>query len=194
MIVDVSENNAVVDFETLKAEGVTGAIVRIGYGKSHLDSKFYDYINGAVAAGLQIGVYHYSYALTEADAEIEARFIIDTLQQCGLTPERLELGVWHDMEDADGYKARHGVTDGQLLTNIASIVINRMWQAGYSNAGLYANYDFLVNRLYIDQLGCAIWYAQYSPIMDWEDSRIKLWQYTDCYTVNGSAYDMSREV
>ncbi|KAF1680500.1 MULTISPECIES: GH25 family lysozyme [Veillonella] len=193
-IVDVSEHNANVDFGALKAAGVDGCIVRLGYGKSGLDSKFYEYINKAVEAGMQIGVYHYSYALDEAAAEIEAQFIIDTLRQSGLTPDRLELGVWHDMEDGDGYKERHGMPTNQTLTNIASIVINRLWQAGYSNAGLYAAYDYIINKLYMDQLGCDIWYAQYNYQMDWQDPRVKLWQYTMSANINGQLYDMSRTV
>ncbi|MDY3973443.1 MAG: GH25 family lysozyme [Veillonella caviae] len=193
-IVDVSENNNVVDFGALKAAGVEGAIVRLGYGKGHLDSKFYENINNAIDTGLKVGVYHYSYALNEHDAEIEAQFILDILSQSGLTPKRLELGVWHDMEDADGYKERHGMPSNQTLTNIASHVINRLWREGYSNAGLYANYDYIVNKLKMDQLGCDIWYAQYSNQMDWQDPRVKLWQYTMSANVNGQLYDMSRTV
>ncbi|WP_127058865.1 GH25 family lysozyme [Veillonella ratti] len=193
-VVDVSEHNGQVDFGELRAAGVEGAIIRLGFGKNGLDSQFYNNINKAIESGMKVGVYHYSYALDEADAEIEAQFIINTLTQSGLTPERLELGVWHDMEDGDGYKERHGMPSNQTLTNISSVVINRLWQAGYNNAGLYASYDYIVNKLLMDQLGCDIWYAQYNYKMDWRDTRIKLWQYTMSENINGQLYDMSRTV
>ena len=60
--IDVSENNGVVDWGRV-ALGLDFAIIRIGYGRNHLDSQVYNNINGALAAGLKIGVYHYSYAL-----------------------------------------------------------------------------------------------------------------------------------
>lgn len=51
--IDVSENNGVVDWGAVKAAGFEFAIIRIGYGKGHLDSQFYDNVNGATKAGLK---------------------------------------------------------------------------------------------------------------------------------------------
>ena len=48
--IDVSENNGVVDWGAVKAAGFEFAIIRIGYGKGHLDSQFYDNVNGALKA------------------------------------------------------------------------------------------------------------------------------------------------
>ena len=90
--IDVSENNGVVDWGRV-ASGLDFAIIRIGYGRNHLDSQFYNNINGALAAGLKIGVYHYSYALLPERAQEEARFVVDTLADCGLSPEKLEMGI-----------------------------------------------------------------------------------------------------
>ena len=64
--IDVSENNGMVDWGAVKAAGFEFAIIRIGYGKGHLDSQFYDNVNGALKAGLKIGIYHYSYALSDS--------------------------------------------------------------------------------------------------------------------------------
>ena len=77
--IDVSENNGMVDWGAVKAAGFEFAIIRIGYGKGHLDSQFYDNVNGALKAGLKIGIYHYSYALSDDVAGIEADFVIQTL-------------------------------------------------------------------------------------------------------------------
>lgn len=81
--IDVSENNGVVDWGAVKANGFDFAIIRIGYGRGHIDSEFYNNVNGAITAGLLIGVYHYSYALTEAHAKEEAEFVINTLMMRG---------------------------------------------------------------------------------------------------------------
>jgi len=90
--IDVSENNGVVDWGRV-ASGLDFAIIRIGYGRNHLDSQFYNNINGALAAGLKIGVYHYSYALLPERAQEEARFVVETLADCGLSSEKMQTDI-----------------------------------------------------------------------------------------------------
>lgn len=186
--IDVSENNGVVDWGAVKANGFDFAIIRIGYGLGNLDSEFYNNINGAINAGLAVGVYHYSYAMNEQHAAEEAEFILNTLNDAGLTVDKLPMGVWFDMEDADGYKERHGRFTRQEITNICSIFINYMWRNGYTNTGLYANLDWLENHIYVDQLGgCAVWAAQYNSKLDYEGATI--WQYTDSENIEGQLFD-----
>lgn len=184
--IDVSENNGVVDWQAVKDAGIEFAIIRIGYGKFNLDSRFVENVNGALDAGLKVGVYHYSYALSEDMAGVEARFVADTIFDCGLE-NSLEMGVWFDMEDADGYKERHGVTDRQELTNMCSVFINRMWEEGFDRVGLYVNYDWLTNVLYMDQLDVAVWIAQYNFTCDYDEADI--WQCTDSLEIDGKYFD-----
>ena len=186
--IDVSENNGVVDWGAVKANGFDFAIIRIGYGRGNLDSEFYNNINGAINAGLAVGVYHYSYAMNEEYAADEAEFVLNTLNDAGLTVDKLPMGVWFDMEDADDYKAERGMPTDQQLTNICSVFINKLWQAGYVNAGLYASYDWLVNVLDVSQLGgCAIWCAQLNNQCDYEGAN--LWQYTFSENIEGKEFD-----
>ena len=91
--IDVSENNGVVDWGAVKAAGFDFAIIRIGYGRGNLDSEFYNNVNGAINAGLSIGVYHYSYAMNEEHAADEAEFVLNTLSDAGLTVDKLPMGV-----------------------------------------------------------------------------------------------------
>lgn len=184
--IDVSENNGVVDWQAVKDAGIEFAIIRIGYGKFNLDSRFVENVNGALDAGLKVGVYHYSYALSEDMAGVEARFVADTIFDCGLE-NSLEMGVWFDMEDADGYKERHGITDRQELTNMCSVFINRMREEGFDYVGLYANYDWLTNVLYMDQLDVAVWIAQYNFTCDYDEADI--WQCTDSLEIDGKYFD-----
>lgn len=186
--IDVSENNGVVDWGAVKANGFDFAIIRIGYGRGNLDSEFYNNVNGAINAGLAIGVYHYSYAMNEENAADEAEFVLNTLNDAGLTADKLPMGVWFDMEDADDYKANRGMPTSQQLTNICSVFINKLWQAGHVNTGLYASYDWLVNVLDISQLGgCAIWCAQLNNQCDYEGAN--LWQYTFSENIEGKEFD-----
>lgn len=184
--IDVSHNNGNVDWKSVKRAGFTFAMIRVGYGKGHLDNNFYKNINGALNAGLKVGVYYYSYALTVADAKKEASFIVSTLKQCGLNPEKL-IGVYYDMEDADGYKSKHGMPSKQIITNICSIVINALWKAGYT-AGVYANNDWLDNHIDMSQLGgCALWLAQ--PGATKPRRKCNIWQYTFTEKIDGKIFD-----
>lgn len=114
--IDVSEHNQPLSWQSLKKQGASFVIVRLGWGKGHLDSRFYEQVNGVLAAGLELGIYYYSYALTEEEAAEEARFTAAVLKDCGLSKDRLPAGCWLDMEDADGYKEKRGIAGREEIT------------------------------------------------------------------------------
>ena len=184
--IDVSHNNGKVNWAAVQRAGFTFAMIRVGYGKRNIDREFYNNVNGALSHGLKIGIYHYSYALTVADAKKEADFIVSTLKQCGLTPEKI-IGVYYDMEDADGYKAKHGMPSRQELTNFCSIAVNKFWKHGYV-AGVYCNKDWYRNKLYLNQLGgCALWLAE--PGKAKPSIKCNVWQYTFTTKIAGKIFD-----
>ena len=57
---DISENNSVVDFNGAVNEGYEFCIIRVGYGQGNEDSKFREYANSALEAGLKVGGYWFS--------------------------------------------------------------------------------------------------------------------------------------
>lgn len=186
--IDVSENNGVIDWQAVRAAGVQFAIIRIGYGAGHLDGEFYRNVNGALEAGLRIGVYHYSYALTAAKAQVEAEWVITTLQACGLTPDKLNMGIWFDMEDADGYKGRRGMPGRQTITAMCSDFICTCNRNGYS-CGVYASLEWLEHKIATEQLASYVpyWCAQWGGHCDWPNAR--MWQYTDSYYIGNKVFD-----
>jgi len=186
--IDVSENNGIVDWNAVKEAGVEFAIIRLGYGSSHLDSQFYANVCGALDKGLKIGVYYYSYALDEAAAKAEGEFLVETLKDCGLLPSTLEMGVWFDMEDADNWKADHGMSDNQTITNMCSEFICECNRNGYS-CGIYASLDWLYNKIYTDQLADYVpyWCAQWSDHCSW--AKTGIWQYTCSMDIDGNCFD-----
>lgn len=180
--VDVSELNGHIDWQAMKNAGMNFAIIRLGWGNNHLDENFYENVNGALDAGMKIGVYYYSYALSDEQAGREADYCLSILNDCGVDPD---LGIFIDMEN-DNYKSRNEFTNPQEITNAVSVFINRVWQAG-KTPGVYSNYDWFTNKIYIDQLGGPlIWCAQYN---DWCDVPNDMWQYTDSYNVGGMLVD-----
>lgn len=186
--IDVSENNGRVNWQVVKNKGMEFAIIRLGYGSGHLDSEFYRNVNGALAAGLKIGIYYYSYALNAYGARKEAEFVLQTLKDSGLTPERLECGIWYDMEDADGFKERHGMPSNSEITAMCSRFISDLNAAGYS-CGIYASLDWLENKIETHRLAEYVpyWCAQWGGSCDWP--RAKMWQYTDCLPIGGKEFD-----
>lgn len=186
--IDVSENNGRVDWQEVANNGVKFAIIRVGYGNGHLDGELYRNVNNALLHGLKIGVYFYSYALNVRSARKEAEFVVQTLIDCGLTPEKLHMGVWYDMEDADGYKQRHGMPSTAELTAMCSAFISALNAAGYS-CGIYASLDWLENKIATKQLADYVpyWCAQWGGRCDWP--KAKMWQYTDRFLINGQEFD-----
>lgn len=186
--IDVSENNGRVDWQAIKDAGIQFVIIRLGYGRNHLDSCFYENVNGAIDAGLKIGIYHYSYALTPQQAAGEANFVIHALMDCGLTPNKLPLGIWFDMEDADGYKRSKGMPSRAEITAMCSEFICYCNRNGYS-CGIYASLDWLERNIATEQLADYIpyWCAQWSGRCDWPNA--KMWQYTDSYQIGNNYFD-----
>ena len=136
--IDVSEHNQPLSWQSLKKQGASFIIVRLGWGKGHLDSRFYEQVNGVLAAGLELGIYYYSYALIEEEAAEEARFTAAVLKDCGLSKDRLPAGCWLDMEDADGYKERRGIAGREEITALCRSFLLEMEKEGYPS-GLYSS-------------------------------------------------------
>ncbi len=183
--IDVSENNGFVDWESVAAAGVEFAIIRLGWGKRHLDSRFYENINGAINAGLKVGIYYYSEATDASEAATEAEYALYVMQDAGITPDMLEMGFWFDEENDDWKSDR--LTDPEEITDICTTFISTMEVAGY-HCGLYANYDYLTNVIDMGRLpGVPAWCAQYNSQCDYDGAAI--WQCTDSYFINGAQFD-----
>ncbi len=80
--VDVSVYQGTVDWEKVKAAGYDFVMLRAGFGKDagQKDRNFDQNILAASMAGMKVGAYHYSYALTPEEAEEEARFCLSILE------------------------------------------------------------------------------------------------------------------
>ena len=56
--------------------------------------------------------------------------MISVLKDAGLTKDKIEMGLWFDMEDADGYKSGNGMPTNQTITNMCSDFIVTCNEAG----------------------------------------------------------------
>ena len=179
--VDVSENNGFVDWQAVADAGMKFAIVRSSYGRNSRDENFLRNVEGAHAVGLKCGAYHYSYALTPEQARREAQNCKNAIDEAGVL---LELPVWFDMEDADGYKRKYGFDFSS--ENITEICRTFLEEIKPLDCGVYASLSWLENYIDWQGLGCAVWNAEWGKR---DDLQGYLWQFTDSLNIGGKVFD-----
>lgn len=151
--IDVSYHNGVINWAKVR-ESVDFAIVRAGYGKSTMDKQFINNIQGALAAGLKVGVYWFIYAANEAESVLNA-------QKCAelVFPykDSITMKVWADWE-YDSDKRNPQTKDGR--TAIVRAFCNCLIDMGYE-AGVYSNVDYLTSK-FGNLSDYPLWLAKYS--------------------------------
>lgn len=186
--IDVSEHNGTVNWTAVKQAGVEFAIIRTGYGKSYVDSQFRRNITQAIAQGIHVGVYHFTYALDVAGVKREAEFVLSLLKDY-----KIDLPVFFDFEyDTVRYAKENGVTLGrQAFLDHTKAFCDAIEAAGY-RAGTYYNYSYYKQYYDKNALGSYVqWYAQYNATADvsgWD-----IWQYSSKGTLAGCTghFDMN---
>lgn len=160
--IDISYFQGNIDFKKVKADGIDFIIPRCGYGKSNKDSKFSEYVAGALAAGIEVpAIYHFSYALNEENAREEARQAVKFAQEAGLPKETI---IFFDLEyDSVDYAKKYAVNiDKVRCIAHTNAFCQEVQNHGY-RTGIYANQDYL-NRMYDDATikKYIFWYANWN--------------------------------
>ena len=183
--VDVSKWNGDIDWYSLKEQGVEFAIIRVGYrgyetGELVLDEKFYDYMNGAAAAGIRTGVYFYSQAIDEEEAVEEAMFVLNHVAGYFLS-----LPIYFDTEDVRLGESRTDIMATANYTINALAFCETIESMGY-RAGVYASPDWIRKNLDLSRLSAyEIWYASYG-LTPGKEFGFDMWQYTNVGDLYGS--------
>lgn len=187
-IIDVSEHNTVTDWRAVKADGIEGVIIRAGYGRGNVDKKFREHITGALAAGLYVGIYWFSYAYSVDMAEAEAYYCMNTVSDA-VSWEDISLPIFWDFEgDSMSFANKRGVdVSRETLADMAVAFCDALETEGHMS-GIYANLDY--EKRYgllsaAEYAGYSVWYAQYNYTMDTSVPSPDMWQYTSGGQVNG---------
>lgn len=180
--IDVSEHNGSINWEAVKKAGVSFAFVRTGYGVSHVDNYFKRNMEGALAQGIPVGIYHFSYALNAAGAKAEAEYVLKLIQPY---KDKITLPVFYDFEyDTVSYAKKQGVTLGKEAFNAHTVAFCDAIQAAGYRAGTYYNLDYLRKYVDINRVGKYVqWYAQYASTAS--AAGWAIWQYSSSYTIPG---------
>ena len=180
--IDVSDHQGTINWDAVKKDGIDFAIIRCGYGKndpSQDDKQFARNIAECERLNIPYGIYLYSYALDVEGAKAEAVHALRLIK--GHNPE---LGIWIDMEDADGYKKRNGMPSNRTLVDICITFCDIMKSNGYKT-GVYANLNWLMNQLNDSRLDTYNkWVAQWNATCTYT-KKFVMWQYTSKGTVEG---------
>lgn len=185
--IDVSYHQGDIDWERVAADGIDFAMIRIGYrgyekGIMHRDELSESYISGAQAAGIDVGVYFYSQAVSEAEAREEAVYV------CGLIKDsEIKYPVVFDWELPDDSEARTLGTTTETLNKCAAAFCQEITDRGYT-AMLYSNLKMALTKYDMQTLSAYdFWYVEYKdghnpPSYPYE---LQMWQYASDGRVDG---------
>jgi len=184
--IDVSKYQEAIDWKKVAADGVEFAIIRLGFrgmgtnGTCELDPYFKQNVEGAKAAGIDVGVYFFTQATTVEEAKEEARFVIDNLKGYDIT-----WPVVYDTEDIPSYKAaRANVLPRETRTACAKAFLEEVKAAGYTPM-LYANTRWSILKLDLAELSdYDFWYAYYGDEI-YYPYKFSMWQYSSSGKVDG---------
>lgn len=181
--IDVSKWQGNIDWNAVKAAGIEFAIIRVGYRGSETgvlveDPYFRQNINGATAAGLKVGVYFFTQAITEAEAVEEASMALSLTEGYNLA-----YPIFIDTEKGSGNARANGL-DRDTRTACITAFCKTVQNAG-RKAGVYASKSWYNNNLNASRLNnYCIWVAQYNTECTYT-GRYSIWQYTDSGKVPG---------
>jgi len=182
--IDVSAWQEDVDWQKVAADGMEFAMLRLGRRNSEagdhaFDAYFEKNYAGARAAGLKVGCYFYSSAITVQEAFEDAEAVLKVLNG-----RPLDLPVAFDWEVGNRDTSRNANVDGRVITRMADKFCERIQQAGYESV-IYLNlylsyfkYEISISQKY------GLWFAGYR---EWPDLayRFFMWQYSNEGRVSG---------
>ncbi len=183
---DISKYQDYVDFVKLKKAGVDFVMLRVGargYGTGQLvlDDYFLDNIKRATDAGLEVGVYFFSQAITEEEAVEEANMVLENIKDYQIT-----YPVAFDMEFIPNDTARIDELSKSEKTKITKAFLDTIQAAGYKSM-IYGNKEWLIKEIDMSKLTAYdVWLSQQEDIPDYP-YKFSMWQYSNDASLDGIA-------
>ena len=189
--IDVSGHKGIIDWEAVAADGIDFAIIRAGnraWGSGVLmeDSKFEGNMQGAIAAGLDVGAYYFSNAITVAEAEEEADAFLARLEPY---QEYITYPVVCDWEYLGGNESRAYGVDARIITQCIDAFCKKVAAAGYTPMVYFNEYCGYVKMDLSKLTQYQFWFAEYtnSPSCMYH---FQFWQYSSKGKVAGIGSDV----
>ena len=182
--VDVSSWNTDIDWQAVAADGISFAMVRLGYrgysyGNLSSDKYFEANVKGAKEAGLKVGVYFYSQAINYDEAVEEAEYVLSKIKGYDI-----DMPVVFDWEKEGGSAARVYGLDKAIVSTCARAFCQTVEKAGYTPM-VYFNKDLAYNYYDLNRIAeYDFWYADYHSVPAFHYDFAML-QYTSSGKVKG---------
>ena len=183
--IDVSKHQGNIDWTKVAADGVEFAFIRVGLrgygteGKLVEDEYFEQNIKGALQAGIKVGVYFYSQAITDAELLEEANLVLEKIKHYNV-----ELPIVYDVEKVSGGKGRANDLSVEERTRLTALFCQTVQDAGYKPM-IYHNMEMGALMLDLSQLeSYDKWFAYYNDELYYPYA-YKVWQYTEKGAVDG---------
>lgn len=173
-----------VDFYQMKQDGIDFVMLRVGArgyktGELQLDETFDENIKKATEAGLQVGLYVYSQAVTAEEAVAEAQLVLDHI---GEYPVSYPVAI--EMEFVPNDSSRVETLTRDERTAVTAAFINKIKEAGRTPM-IYGNKEWLVKRIDLSKLNdCCVWLAEEDDFPHYP-YEYAMWQYTTKGEVKG---------
>ena len=192
--IDVSSWQRDIDWTRVAKSGIAFAILRVGYrgyerGKLNEDSYFAKNIEGASKAGLGVGLYFFSQAITPAEAEDEARFVL-----ARIGGYHIAYPIVFDWEDVSDPDARTAKLPNKTLTACAQAFCRVIEEAGYTPAVYFGTAKGLLNYDLSALANYDFWYARYGSTTPRFYYAFSIWQYSATAGVDGIAGYVDRNI
>lgn len=182
--VELSRYHDNVDFYQLKQNGIDFVMLRVGArgyktGELKLDENFQEHLKKASDAGLQIGLYVYSQAITVEEAEAEAQLILDQIGEF-----QISYPIAIDMEFVENDNSRVASLTRDERTTISAAFVNKIKEANYT-AMIYGNTEWLVKRIDLSKfIDCCICLHEEKDMPDYP-YQFEMWHYSQKGEVPG---------
>ncbi len=182
--IDVSKYNDYIDFQDVKNDGVQFVMIRVGArgyesGKITIDDYFETNLKRASDAGLEIGLYFYSQAVTTDEAIEEANTVLEGIGDYDVT-----YPIAIDMEFVEGDTSRTEVLIPDTRTEIVNAFCDTIAEDGYIPM-IYGDKEWLIKEVLLTKLqDYDIWLAQTGDTPDYP-YRFTMWQYATDGKVDG---------
>ena len=186
--IDVSEWQGYIDWNQVKKAGVEFAMIRVGWRGSEQGVLEYDeYMQtnytGAANAGIKVGAYFFSQAISVEEAVEEANFLLKAIQNW-----EVEMPIVFDWEFVSP-DSRTGRVSARTLTDCTKAFCDTVSKAGYTPM-IYFNSDHSYHNIYLRELtDYRFWLAQYNTVLNYP-YKIDMWQYTETGAVPGISGDV----
>ncbi|MCR5122978.1 MAG: hypothetical protein K6B74_11225 [Ruminococcus sp.] len=177
-----------VDWNKVKADGIEFAIIRVGYrgwgsaGSLEMDDEFQYNLQQAKAAGVKVGVYFYTQAVSSYEARQEAQYVLDALNGV-----YLDMPVYYDIEAVGNGQARldvSGLSKAQK-TDLCRAFCDEIEKGGYT-AGVYSYRNYFYSDVDGPTLAneYPVWLADYSDESPYTGA-YHMWQFASSAQVDG---------